>query len=327
MISGIIAGTGSYLPERVLTNFDLEKLVDTSDEWIKTRTGISERRIAGDGQATSDLAIQAAGYALESARIAPSDVDLIVCSTISPDLPFPATACFIQAGLGASRAFGFDINAACSGFVYALSVANQYIKAGAAKNVLVVGAETLSKIIDWTDRNTCVLFGDGAGAVILQAHSGNGRGIIDIQLYTDGKLSEMIHMPAGGSRNPASQETVQQRQHYLKMKGNETFKIAVRNLSESALNILKRNNLTIADISLFIPHQANHRIIQAVGDTLEIPASKVYSTMEIYGNTSAASIPIALDKAVREGRLKPGDLVLFSAFGGGITWAACLVRW
>jgi 3-oxoacyl-[acyl-carrier-protein] synthase-3 len=327
MPHAVIAGTGSYLPERVLTNFDLERMVDTSDEWIKTRTGISERRLAGDEMATSDLALPAAKAALESAGLPAAELELIIMATVTPDRLFPATACLIQHRLGAAAAAAFDLNAACSGFIYGLKIAQQYIKAGACRNILVIGAETISKIVDWSDRNTCVLFGDGAGAVVLQADEDDCHGVIDTQLYTDGSLANVLAMPAGGSRLPPSHQTVDEKLHYIKMKGNELFKIAVRNLAESAEAILSHNHFTIQDIDLFIPHQANIRIIQAVAGALSLPMERVYSTIAKYGNTSAASIPIALDEAARNGRLKRGDLVLLSAFGSGLAWAASLIRW
>lgn len=326
MYGAIIAGTGSYLPDNVVTNCDLEKMVDTSDEWIQTRTGIKERRIVNNGTVTSDMATEAALRALDAASIDPQDVDLIVLATVTPDMLFPATACMVQHRIGAKGA-GFDINAACSGFVYALSIAEQYVKAGAAKNALVIGAETYSKIIDWTDRNTCVLFGDGAGAVLLQQAPSNCRGVIDSKISCDGSMFETICVPGGGSRNPCSLESIEQGLHFMKMKGNETFKVAVRNLTESALSILKENDFTPDDLDLYIPHQANSRIMQAVANYMSLPMEKVYSIIEKYGNTSAASIPIALDEAVRNDCLKPGDLLLLSAFGGGITWGSSLIRW
>ncbi len=326
MYGAIIAGTGSYLPEKILTNFELEELVDTSDEWIQTRTGIKERRIAENGVITSDMAAQAALRALEAAQVSAQDVGLIVLATVTPDMLFPATACIVQDKIGAGCA-GFDINAACSGFIYALSIAEQYVRTGAAKNVLVIGAETYSKIIDWTDRNTCVLFGDGAGAVVLQQTQNKGQGIISSKLNCNGSMFETICVPGGGARHPCSLESIEQGLHYMKMKGNETFKVAVRALTESALNILEKNGFTPQDIDLYIPHQANSRIIQAVAGAISLPPEKVYSTIAKYGNTSAASIPITLDEAVREGRVQPGNLVLLSAFGGGITWGSSLIRW
>ncbi len=327
MARAIIIGTGSYLPERVLTNFDLEKKVDTSDEWIQTRTGISERRLAEDNIATSDLAVPAATAALDAAGITAAELDLIIVATVTPDRVFPATACLIQHQLEAENAAAFDLNAACSGFVYGLKVAEQFLLSGSYKNIMILGAETISKTVDWSDRNTCVLFGDGAGAAVVQAGDDNRRGIIDIRLYTDGSFADLLVMPAGGSRLPASHKTITEGLHHIKMKGNEIFKIAVRNLTESAQTILKDNGFTIEDVALFVPHQANSRIIQAVANALSLPLDKVYSIIHKYGNTSAASIPIALDEAARNGRLKRGDLVLLSAFGSGLAWAAALIRW
>ncbi len=327
MARAVIAGTGSYLPEKVLTNFDLEKMVDTSDEWIQTRTGIRERRIAGENEATSDLAIPAAEVALEAAGISAAELDLIIVATVSPDRVFPAVAARIQHHIKAKNAAGFDINAACSGFVFGLKIAEQYVLSARHKNVMVIGAEVNSRMIDWEDRNTCVLFGDGAGAVVVNASDDGARGIIETCLYTDGAYTDSLGVPAGGSRLPASHETIDGRLHYIKMKGNEIFKIAVRNLTESAQLILKNNGFTIDDIDLFVPHQANSRIIQAVANALSLPMDKAYSTIDKYGNTSAASIPIALDEATRCGRLKRGDLALLSAFGGGLSWAASLLRW
>ncbi len=326
MYGAVIAGTGSYLPEKVLSNFDLEKMVDTSDEWIQTRTGIKERRIAADDEVTSDLAGKAALKALASAGVDPRDVDLIVLATVTPDMLFPATACNVQYKIGAKGA-GFDINAACSGFLYALSVAEQYVRSGAMRNVLVIGAETYSRIIDWTDRNTCVLFGDGAGAVLLQRAEDNGSGVISSTLNSDGSMFETICVPGGGSLHPCSAESIEQRLHYMKMKGNETFKVAVRALADSARTILSENNFTIDDLNCYIPHQANSRIINSVAGYLSLAPEKIYNTIEKYGNTSAASVPIGLDEAVRSGAIQFGDLVLLSAFGGGLTWGSSLIRW
>lgn len=327
MAHAVIAGTGSYLPERVLTNSDLEKMVNTSDEWIQTRTGVHERRLVSDGEASSDLAESAARAALENAGLSAAKLDLIIVATITPERLFPATACVVQHRLGASDAAAFDLNAACSGFIYGLNIAEQYIRTGSYKNILLIGSETVSRVVDWSDRNTCVLFGDGAGAVVIQAGDDNCRGIIDTKLYTDGSLADVLVIPAGGSKLPASHETIDKKLHYLQMKGNELFKIAVRSMTESSQAILKDNRFTISDVDLFVPHQANIRIIQAVANALSLPMDKVCSTIAKYGNTSAASIPITLDEAARNGRIKRGDLVLMSAFGGGVTWAASLVRW
>ncbi len=328
MPTAIISGTGSCVPEKVISNLDLEKMVNTSDEWINTRTGIRERRVLEEGKATSDLAAAAAKKAMESAGVSAADLDLIVLATFTPDMFFPAAACLLQHRLGASKAAAFDVNAACSGFLYALSVATQYIKAGTAGKILVVGADVMSRVVDWQDRNTCILFGDGAGAIILEAGEDEpGRGVIDVQLYTDGSLAKILQIPAGGSKMPATVATVNDRLHYIKMNGSGTFKVAVRSLTESARYILRLHGYTSKDVDLFIPHQANQRIIKAVAEYLSLPMEKVCSVVDKYGNTSASSVPIALDEAVRTGRLKSGNLALLSAFGSGLTWASSLVRW
>lgn len=321
-----IIGTGSYVPKMVLTNFDLENMVDTSDEWIIERTGIRERRIAGKDEAASDLAYEASQRALKASGVKAKDIDLIILATTTPDMAFPSTACILQDRLNARKAVAFDISAACSGFIYALSIADQFIKEGTYKIVLIVGSEVLSRITDWSDRTTCVLFGDGAGAAVLQS-STDRRGIISVHLHSDGALKDLLFIPGGGSRNPTSKKTIEKGLHYIKMKGNETFKIAVRNLEKAALEATKSNNLNASDIDLFIPHQANLRIIQAIAKRLDLSMDKVFVNIDRYGNTSAASIPIALDEAVSEGRLKEGDLILMEAFGGGLTWASALVRW
>lgn len=321
-----IIGTGSYVPKMVLTNFDLENMVDTSDEWIIERTGIRERRIAGKDEAASDLAYEASQRALKAAGIKPKEIDLILLATTTPDMFFPSTACILQNRLNSQKAAALDISAACSGFIYALSIADQFIKGGLYKTVLVVGAEVLSRITDWNDRTTCVLFGDGAGAAVLQP-SGDRRGIISAHLHSDGSLKDLLYIPGGGSRNPTSKRSIEKGLHYIKMRGNETFKVAVRNLEEIALESLMANNLKPSDIDLFIPHQANLRIIQAIAKRLDLPMDKVIVNIDRYGNTSAASIPIALDEAVSEGRIKEGDLILMEAFGGGLTWASALIRW
>lgn len=321
-----IISTGSYLPERVFTNFDLEKRVDTSDEWITERTGIKERRIADEGQAASDLAYEASKVALEKAGLKADGIDLIIVATVTGDMPFPSTACFLQDKLGAVNAVGFDINATCSGFLYGLYVADSFIRSSTHKKILVVGTEVLSKITDWDDRNTCVLFGDGAGAVIIEP-TGEDRGILSININSDGKMWELLHVPGGGSRNPASVDTIEKKLHYIKMKGNETFKVAVRTLEDIAVKTLAENKLDASQLSLLIPHQANLRIIQATADRLKLPMDKVFINLDRYGNTSAASIPIALDEALRTDRIKEGDYILLEAFGGGFTWAAALIKW
>jgi 3-oxoacyl-[acyl-carrier-protein] synthase-3 len=321
-----IISTGSYLPEKVLTNYDLEKMVDTSDEWIIERTGIKERRIADDSQAASDLAYEASKIALERAGLKADDIDLIIVATVTGDMPFPSTACILQDKLGAVNAVGFDINATCSGFLYSLYIADSLIKSRMHKRVLIVGAEVLSRITDWEDRNTCVIFGDGAGAVIIEPTE-EDRGILSLHINSDGRMWELLHMPGGGSKNPASIDTIKKKLHYIKMKGNETFKVAVRTLEDLAIKTLDENKLDSSMLSLLIPHQANLRIIQATADRIGIPMDKVVVNLDRYGNTSAASIPIALDEAVRTGRIKDGDYILLEAFGGGFTWASALIRW
>lgn len=326
MIRARIVGTGSYLPEKVLSNFDLEKQIDTSDEWIVTRTGIRERRIAAEGEFTSDLATNAARKALEMAGVTPDQIDLIIVGTITGDFPWPATACLVQQKLGCKAAFAFDVSAACSGFVYALSAASKYLESGSAKRALVIGAEVLSRIIDWQDRNTCVLFGDGAGAVVLEATEGE-HGILSTHLHSDGNYWELLYQAGFGSRTPASQEGLDQRVNYLKMHGNEVFKVAVRMLSEVALEALDANGMKPEDVKLFIPHQANRRILEATAKRVGFSDNQVFINVDRYGNTSGATIPVALDEAHRAGMFKSGDILLFDAFGGGFTWGAALVRW
>jgi 3-oxoacyl-[acyl-carrier-protein] synthase III len=320
-----IAGTGSYAPSRVLTNADLEQMVATSDEWIRERTGICERRIAATGEACSDLAVQAGKRALTAAGVAATDLDMILMATCTGDYPLPATACLVQHQLGATKAGACDLSAACCGFVYALSVADAYIKTG-MRHVLVIGSEVMSAITDWTDRNTCVLFGDGAGAVVLSASDGE-RGILSTDLRSDGTLCELIMVPGGGSRTPPSEKMITERLHYIKMKGNETFKVAVRTLEEIARATLSANHMRMEDLDLYVPHQANVRILKAVMERLGLPMEKVLLNLDRYGNTSAASIPIALDEAVREGRIKEGSVVMLGAFGAGLTWASAMIRW
>jgi 3-oxoacyl-[acyl-carrier-protein] synthase-3 len=321
-----IIATGSYLPEKVLTNLDLEKMVDTTDEWITERTGIKERRIAGEKQATSDMALIASKNALKSAGLSAKELDLIIVATMTADTLLPSTACLLQHRLDAKKAAAFDINAACSGFIYGLSVANSFIRSGQYKKILLVGAETLSRFTDWEDRNTCVLFGDGAGAAVLEATNGD-NGIISAHLHADGSLGDLLSIPGGGSRDPASKETIGKRKHFVKMKGNETFKVAVKMLENLVTDTLKQNNLKPSQLSALIPHQANLRIIQATAKRLGLSMDKVVINIDRYGNTSAASIPIALDEAVRSGRIRIDDYLLLEAFGGGLTWASALVRW
>jgi len=320
-----IAGTGSYAPARVLTNADLERMVATTDEWIQERTGIRERHIAATGEACSDLAVQAGKRALTAAGLAATDLDMILVATCTGDYPLPATACLVQHQLGATKAAACDLSAACCGFVYALSVADAYVKNG-MRHVLVIGSEVMSAITDWSDRNTCVLFGDGAGAVVVSASDGE-RGILSTHLRSDGALCELIMVPGGGSRTPPSEKVIAERQQYIKMKGNETFKVAVRTLEDIARATLSANHLRVEDLDLYVPHQANVRILKAVIERLGLPIEKVLLNLDRYGNTSAASIPIALDEAVREGRIKDGSLVMLGAFGAGLTWASAMIRW
>jgi len=320
-----IIGAGKYLPKKILTNADLAKMVDTSDEWITTRTGIKTRHLAAKNEATSDLAVKAAKAALENAKIKPEDLDFIIVATVTPDMPFPATACFVQAKLGAKNAFCFDVSAACAGFVYAIAVAQQFIARGNCKNALVIGAETLSSVVDWKDRNTCVLFGDGAGAVVLQeAKSG---GILSTYLGSDGSGADLLMVPAGGSRNPATHKTIDNRMHYVKMQGNEVFKIAVKIMVDTARRALEKAGLNFKDVDCFIPHQANIRILQAVAKRMDLPEDKIYKNIEKYGNMSSASTAVALCEAVHEGRVKKGDIVLLDTFGAGLVWGACVLKW
>ncbi|MGH7205987.1 MAG: beta-ketoacyl-ACP synthase III [Nitrospiraceae bacterium] len=320
-----IVGTGSYVPERVLTNADLERMVATSDSWVVERTGIRERRIAAPGEACSDLGTKAAERALEAAGLTAADLDLILVATCTGDSPLPSTACLIQHRLSAVRAAACDISAACCGFVYALAVGDAYVKTG-LRHVLVVGSEVMSVITDWTDRSTCVLFGDGAGAVVLGPSDGD-RGILSSHLHSDGNLWDLICVPGGGSRIPPSEKMLADGLQYIKMKGNETFKVAVKTLEESARETLSANHLSVEDLDLYVPHQANVRIIKAVADRLGLPMEKVFLNMDRYGNTSAASIPLALDEAVRAALVKDGNLVMIAAFGSGLTWASALIRW
>jgi 3-oxoacyl-[acyl-carrier-protein] synthase-3 len=323
-----IIGTGSYLPEKVLTNFDLEKILDTSDEWITTRTGIRERRVAQDAEAASDLAQVACEQALMDAGIAPEEVELIVMATITPDTHCPAGANWLEAKLGAVNAVSFDITAACTGFIFALSVAEQYIKTGIYHNALVVASEIMTRTLDWTDRETCILWGDGAGAAVLTAVE-NDRGILSTHIHTDGAGGDTLLMPGGGSKTtPISHESVDKKLHTLNMiEGNRSFKVAVRRFSEACEEALYHNDLTMDDVKAIIPHQANLRILQGMAKQLDISMDKVYVNIEKYGNISSATIPIALDEAVRDGTIQPGDLVLLTAFGGGLTWGSALIRW
>jgi 3-oxoacyl-[acyl-carrier-protein] synthase-3 len=324
--SAIISGTGMSVPERVVTNADLEKVVDTSDDWITTRTGIRERRIAGEGDSLSQYSIEAGQRALEAAGVAADEVDLIVLATVTPDMPIPATACTIQHELGCTNAPAFDLAAGCSGFLYAQSVAKQFLLTGRLRHVLVIGAELLSKYIDWKDRSTCVIFADGAGAVVM-SRGETPRGVLSSALHCDGSMVDLICMPGGGALHPPSQAMIDQRLQYIQMKGNETFKMAVRCIIDVCREVLEAAELSTNDVDWFIPHQANQRIIDAVGQRLEISAERCYVNIDRYGNTSSASIPIALDEAVRAGKVRSGQIVLMAAFGAGLTWAASVARW
>jgi 3-oxoacyl-[acyl-carrier-protein] synthase III len=321
-----IRGTGAYVPKRVMTNRDLEKTVETSSQWIVDRTGIRERRIAAEGEATSDLAVEAARQALEEAELSAKELDLLIVATCTPDMFLPSTACIVQDRLGARKAVAFDVSAACSGFLYALSVGDQYLRSGVFKTAMIIGAEVMSRITDWSDRSTCILFGDGAGAVVIEARKGP-HGILSTHLYSDGRLWDLIYVPGGGSRIPSSSETIGKGLNFMKMKGNETFKVAIRNLEAAAREALAHNHLKESEVALLIPHQANLRILTAVADRLRIPIERVMINIDRFGNTSAASIPMALDEAVRSGRIKEGDILLMEAFGGGLTWASAVIRW
>ncbi|MBP2664177.1 MAG: fabHA [Firmicutes bacterium] len=321
-----IIGIGTYVPEKIMTNKDLESIVETSDEWIVDRTGIRERRIIAPDMATSDLASRAAQKALEDAGVTADEIDLIIVATATPDMSFPSTACLVQANIKATHAAAFDLAAGCSGFVYAMVTGSQFIKAGLYKKILVIGAESLSTILDWTDRNTCVLFGDGAGAAVL-AETTPGYGILASQLGADGIGGDLLKLPAGGSRNPATAETVAQRMHFVHMSGNEVFKFAVKIMGEAAIKALKAAGLSAADVDCLIPHQANIRIIQSAAKRLKLPMDKVMVNVNKYGNTSAASIPIALEEAVHGGKIKQGDIVVLVGFGAGLTWASAVIKW
>jgi 3-oxoacyl-[acyl-carrier-protein] synthase-3 len=321
----IIKSTGAYVPEKVLTNADLEKIVDTTDEWITTRTGIATRRIAHDGEATSDLAYKAAEAALDNAGIAPEELELIIVATITPDMFFPSTACIVQDKLGAKKAVAMDLNAACSGYIYSLVVASTLLETGSYGNAVIIGAEKLTSITDWDDRNTCVLFGDGAGAAVIVPSDGPGK-LLAFDLGSDGGYGDMLYIPGGGSRNPATKETVNGRLHYIKMNGNPLFKIAVNKMRETFKRSLKKAGLKPDDISLLITHQANLRIIEALRSFLKIPKEKVFVNIEKYGNTSAASIGIALHEACEKKIIKRGDVVGLAAFGGGLTWGSAIIE-
>ena len=326
MKRAVIIGTGSALPQRVLSNFDLEGMVETSDEWITARTGIKTRHIAGVGEETSQLAAGAARQALAMAELEPDDLDLIVVGTITPDMTMPSCACLVQKELGARRAFAMDVNAACSGFLYALDVADKYICRNPGLKILVIGAETLSSRVDWQDRNTCVLFGDGAGAVVISAMD-EGRGVLASKMFSDGSKANLLYVPAGGSTRPASQQTVAQRGHYIKMNGKEVFKFAVTVMVDSLLEVLALAGRTAADLDILAPHQANLRIINFARKRLNLQPDQVLVNIHRYGNMSSAAVPVALDEAVEEGKLQAGQLVGMVSFGAGLTWGAAVMRW
>ncbi|WNG46299.1 ketoacyl-ACP synthase III [Archangium minus] len=322
-----IIGTGSYAPEKVLTNADLEKIVDTTDEWITERTGIRKRRVAAPGETTSDMAVQAARRALEMAGVRPEEVGLIVVGTVTPDMPMPSCAAVVQAKLGAKNAFAFDVSAACSGSLYALTVADQFIRTGQVKRALVIGAEMLSRTVNWEDRNTCVLFGDAAGAMVIAPTDDAERGLLSTHLYTDGSFAEILCIPGGGTSRPPCEEMLKEKLHTLHMNGREVFKFAVRALADSTHTALKANGLSVRDVDHVISHQANIRILEAVLQRLELPVDKCWLNLHEYGNTSSASLPMTLDEANRAGRLKQGDVVAMMAIGAGMTWGSAVMRW
>lgn len=326
LLQARIIGTGRYLPEKILSNSDLEKIVDTTDEWIVTRTGMKERRIARSDEFTSDMGFHAAEKALASAGIAPGQIDLILFATITPDYPFPSTSCLIQARLKAVNAAAFDLQAACTGYIYALSQAKAYIESGLYRNILIVASEKLSTIVDYKDRNTCVLFGDGASACVV-SNQGSGLVLRDICLGADGELAGLLCLPAGGSRKPASQETLSAREHYLRMEGKEVFKHAVRRMESASKQCLDRAGLKESDISWLVPHQANMRIIEAIAKRFEVPSERVFLTIHKYGNTSASSVGIALDELLMTHEVKPGENILLTAFGAGLAWGASVLTY
>ena len=325
-VRAAILGTGRSYPEGILTNADLERMVETSDEWITTRTGIKERHRAAEGEYTSMFAVAAARQAIERARVDPIDIGLIICATVTPDQILPSTGCLIQAELGSNRAAAFDLAAACSGFLYGLTIADQMIRSGQTRYALVIGAEILSRYVDFKDRSTCVLFGDGAGAAVL-GPTEEDRGILATRIYSDGRFAEQLYSPGGGTRIPPSAETLAEGLHFFKMKGNELFKVAVRSMTVVSREVLEQAGYRAEDVKLFIPHQANQRITDAVADRLNVDSSIVYSNIAHHGNTSSASIPIALDECIEMGKVREGDLVLLASFGGGVTWGGVLLKW
>jgi len=321
-----IVGTGSYIPEKILTNAYFQKIVDTTDEWIISRTGIKERHVVDENEATSDLAVRAAQNALAAANLAPEDLDVIVIGTVTPDHVFPSTACYVQCKLGARQIPAFDVSAACSGFLYALNTGYQYISNGPYKNALVIGAECLTRITDYKDRNTCILFGDGAGAVILQK-SDTGHEILYTNVAADGSGAEMMYMPAGGSKRPPSHKTIDERQHFIQLRGREVFRFAVLKMTQQIKESLAKTHLKIEDITLIVPHQVNMRILEAAAEKLGISMDRLVINIEKRGNSSSASLPMALDEVARSGRLKKGDYIILVAFGGGLTWGSTVIRW
>lgn len=325
-LRALVTGTGSYLPENIVTNDDLAKLVDTSDEWIRSRTGIKERRVLEEGMATSDMCVEAAKQAMEVAGITPEEIDLIIVGTVTPDMLFPSTACVVQQKLGANKAAAFDLSAGCTGFIYGLVTGAQFLASGMYRTALIIGADVLSRVVNWTDRSTCVLFGDGAGAVVLQAEESN-FGILGSYLGADGGGGELLHLPAGGSRMPATESSVKDHLHFLRMEGKEVFKFAVKTMGETALKTLHQCGLTQSDVDFLIPHQANLRIVDAALKRLSLPSEKVYTNLESYGNMSSASVPVALDEAARLGLFHQGNLLLLVAFGAGLTWGGVALRW
>ncbi len=322
----VILGSGSELPTKVMTNADFEKLIDTSDEWITTRTGIKERRVLEEGKGTADMAYRATVLALQAAGMEANDLDAIIVGTCTPDYPMPSSACVLEDMLGARKVFSFDVNAACSGFLNALTVTDSFVRTGMIRNALVVGSDVLSRLINWQDRTTCVLFGDGAGAIVVGASDDGHRGILSARLRTDGSYAKTLYVPAGGSLKPASIETLESKQHTMRMNGKEVFKIAVRAMEEISREVLEEANVCISEVSLVIPHQANRRIINALAERLKVPLEKVVVNVDKYGNTSAASVPVALDEAWRQGRIAAGDTVLLNSFGAGFAWGAVLIR-
>lgn len=322
-----ITAVGSYVPEKVLTNFDLEKIVDTNDEWIRTRTGISERHLVSENEATSDMGIAASKQLLEEYNIDPETIDCIIVATVTPDMFFPSTACLIQDAIGAKNAWGFDLSGACSGFVYGMETANRFITSGAYQRVLLVGADTMSSITDYSDRNTCILFGDAAGAVLIEPTQNDEYGILDSLVYSDGSGAPYLYMEGGGSKNPPTHETVDQGMHYLQQDGRTVFKYAVNGMANVSVEILERNNLTGDDVGYFIPHQANKRIIDAAARKMKLRDEQVVINIDKYANTTAATIPLGLHEVIQDGRLQQGDYVVFATFGAGFTWGATLIRW